>query len=239
MDTKISQQQKSLTDSPLNSYRKLNCTSGSFLFWFYYEFCLLLTTFPGIVGFGLRAIFYPYLFKSYAGKIAFGRSLNLRNTKLISLGRKVLIDDFAVLDCRENSEIVLGDFVSIGRFSMIIAKSGKIELSKGVNISTNCRIATQSGIEIGESTLIAAFCYLGPANHKKGDDNQSMIEQGMELKGKLIIGKNVWIGAHSTIMDGVTIGDGAVIGAHSFVNSDVPAGAVVAGVPAKIIRSQF
>ena len=57
----------------------------------------------------------------------------------------------------------------------------------------------------------------------------------MELKGGTHVGKNVWIGARSTILDGITIGDGAVIAAHSFVNKDVPAGATVAGVPAKAL----
>lgn len=56
--------------------------------------------------------------------------------------------------------------------------------------------------------------------------------------GPVEIGKNVMIGANCTILPGVTIGDGAVIGAHSLVNRDVPAGAKVAGVPARIIASQ-
>jgi len=55
--------------------------------------------------------------------------------------------------------------------------------------------------------------------------------------GKVVIGRNVLIGANSTVLAGVAIGDGAVVGACSLVNSDVPAGAFVGGVPARIIRS--
>ena len=58
----------------------------------------------------------------------------------------------------------------------------------------------------------------------------------MEHGTGLVIGKNVWIGARVTILDGVKIGDNAIIGAHSFVREDVPANAVVAGVPAKLIK---
>ena len=54
--------------------------------------------------------------------------------------------------------------------------------------------------------------------------------------GKVIIGKNVLVGANATILPGVTIGDNAVVAAGSLVNKDVPAGAFVAGVPARVIE---
>lgn len=54
--------------------------------------------------------------------------------------------------------------------------------------------------------------------------------------GPVEIGRNVMIGANCTILAGITIGDGAVVGAHSLVNKDVPAGCMVAGVPARLIR---
>jgi acetyltransferase-like isoleucine patch superfamily enzyme len=56
--------------------------------------------------------------------------------------------------------------------------------------------------------------------------------------GNVVIGKNVLIGANATILPGVTIGDDAVVSACSLVNRDVPAGAFVGGVPAKIIERQ-
>lgn len=56
-------------------------------------------------------------------------------------------------------------------------------------------------------------------------------------KGPVIIGKNVWIGDKATILPGVTIGDGSIIGANSVVTKDVPAYSVVAGNPAKIIKT--
>lgn len=53
--------------------------------------------------------------------------------------------------------------------------------------------------------------------------------------GRVIIGRDVVVGASCTILPGVVIGDGAVVSAHSLVNKDVPAGAVVGGVPARTL----
>ncbi len=58
----------------------------------------------------------------------------------------------------------------------------------------------------------------------------------MVSKGPVVIGNNVWLGNNVCVMPGVTIGDGAIIGANSVVTHDVPAYAVAAGVPAKIIK---
>ena len=66
-------------------------------------------------------------------------------------------------------------------------------------------------------------------------------EQDPKRRGELIpkpihIGKNVWIGAHATVLQGVTVGDGAIIAAGAVVTKDVPSGIIVGGVPAKMIK---
>ena len=62
------------------------------------------------------------------------------------------------------------------------------------------------------------------------------IEPAFELDRGVSIGANVWIGMNSLILKGVTIGDGAIVAAGSVVVRDVPAKAVVAGVPAKVVK---
>lgn len=61
-------------------------------------------------------------------------------------------------------------------------------------------------------------------------------QERLAIDKPVTIGNDVWIGGHSTICPGVTIGDGAVIAAGSVVTKDVPANVVVGGVPAKIIK---
>ena len=60
-----------------------------------------------------------------------------------------------------------------------------------------------------------------------------------EINKSVIIGNDVWIGEGVFINDGITVGDGAIIGAHSVVTHDIPAYAVVAGAPAKVLRYRF
>lgn len=230
-------QQAALTTpnkSGLSLYREIAVGGGSWPHFIAYEF---VTTFfsnlPGALGLASRSILYPLLFNKCGKKVALGRSVTVRNPRAINLGSRIIVDDFAVLDVRGNhGEISLEDHVSIGRFSTLTAKHGKISLAQAVNVGSYCRIATQSCVEIGASTLIAAYCYIGPGNHKH-QEGKELIASEMEIKGGVKIGEHVWIGAHSTIMDGVTIGDGAIIGAHSLVKDNVAAGEVVAGVPAK------
>ena len=60
-----------------------------------------------------------------------------------------------------------------------------------------------------------------------------------KTKGDVIIGNDVWLGADSVILSGVTIGDGAVVGARSVVTNDIPPYAIVAGNPARMVKKRF
>lgn len=198
----------------------------------YQHFC---SDVSGIVGYGLRSLVLPVLLGE-SKRPVIGKGVLIRRPGQIYLKRKVFVDDFAALDVRGVGSIHVGAHAFIGRFSSVVAKEADVLIGDGVNIGTNCRIASQSKITIGASTLIAAYCYIGPGNHQRGDSGQALIEQDMEIKGGVTIGSNCWIGARATILDGVTIGDNAIVGAHSLVRESVPAGAVVAGTPARIIR---
>jgi acetyltransferase-like isoleucine patch superfamily enzyme len=222
-------------------YRELAVgADASVLAFLYYEWCqCCLAGLGGAAGFGLRALCYPPLFKSCGKRPAFGRNVLVRNPSRISIGKKALIDDYAVLDVRGNdASIALGDYVSVGRFTTLAAKGGTLTFGNGVNIGSYCRIATQSKVIIGESVLVAAYAYIGPGNHQQGDDETPLIAREMEIRGGVTIGANAWIGARATILDGVTIGEGAIIGAHSLVKDDVPAGCTAVGIPAKIVKGK-
>lgn len=106
-----------------------------------------------------------------------------------------------------------------------------IKVGKNVFINACCKFQDQGGIEIGDNILIGHGVTIATLNHEFNPTKRaSMIAQ------KVKINSNVWIGSNAIILPGITIGYGAIIGAGSVVTKDVPANAIVAGNPAKIIK---
>ncbi len=117
-------------------------------------------------------------------------------------------------------------------FPPIYSDFGKnITIGKGVFINSGCCFQDQGGITIGDGTFIGHQVVFATIDH------------GLELEHRhdnfvspIKLGKNVWVGAHATILRGVTVGDNSVIAAGAVVTKDVPENVVVGGVPAKIIK---
>ncbi len=86
-------------------------------------------------------------------------------------------------------------------------------------------------LTIGAGTMIGPFCYLTDHDHVR--DEQGSLTSGSLKSAPVRIGKDCWLGAHVTVLKGVTIGDGAIVGAGAVVTKDVPAGSTVVGNPAK------
>ena len=237
----VSAQQREITElgqGRLKRYREyvVGCQGWGYFAGFEF-YSLFATGIPGVLGLAIRSKLLPCFMGSVGRGFSVGRGVTIRGAKSIQAGTGVFVDDYAVLDVRgQDSEIVLGDKVLLGRASIVAAKGAKITLGDGCNIGTNCRIASQSKVEFGNSVLVAAYAYIGPGNHRIDDLEKPIIEQEMDLRSGVSVGDNVWIGARATVLDGVSIGRDAVIGAHSLVREDVPERAIVAGSPAKIIR---
>lgn len=106
-----------------------------------------------------------------------------------------------------------------------------IHIGKHVFINSCCSFQDQGGIYIDDGALIGHQVILATLNH-----NLDSNHRGDLLAGAIHIGKNVWIGAHATILPGVAIGEGAVVAAGAVVTKDVPDHTVVGGVPAKVIK---
>lgn len=121
---------------------------------------------------------------------------------------------------------------SFGLFPPFYADCGKnIHIGKQVFINMGCKFQDQGGIYISDGALIGHNVVLATLNHAK-----SPKDRGTMIPAPIHIGKHVWIGSNSTILPGVTIGDGAIVAAGAVVSKDVPENAIVGGVPATILR---
>lgn len=127
--------------------------------------------------------------------------------------------------------------LSIGQGTQL-ANIHNIRIGKSSYINGGYIIAGKnSKIIIGSNCLISYNVHIRTDMHIYMDKNINIVDQGHTEKD-IIIGNDVWIGFGAQIMPGVKIGDGAVIAAGSIVSKDVPNYAVVAGVPARIIKSR-
>ena len=105
-----------------------------------------------------------------------------------------------------------------------------VRIGKNVVVMPGCLMMSAGGITIEDGAMIAANVQLISNNH-------DLYELQVITCKPVHIGKNAWIGAGSTILPGVTVGDYAVVGAGSIVTKDVPAWTIVAGNPARIIKT--
>lgn len=210
--------------------------------WLLFELVVLVASgLPGALGFAARKVLYPRLLGAVGAGVAFGRNIALRQPHKVRVGAGCIFDDGAVLDAKgvANDGIRIGDFVMVGRNSVIGCKEGSIRIGDRTNVGINCVIHSESNVEIGSNVLISSFCYvLGGGRHDFDRVDVPIIQQGSSTRG-VRIEDNCWIGAHVTIMDGVTIGHDAVVGAGAVVTKDVPAFAIATGIPARVQRSRL
>jgi acetyltransferase-like isoleucine patch superfamily enzyme len=128
-----------------------------------------------------------------------------------------------------------GPRLAMSDWSTIIVKRGQMRLGKNVFLGIGAVIVCRQAITIGDDVLVAEYVSIRDQDHRYGGPKPTACN-GFET-APILIGKNVWIGAKATITRGVTIGDDAVVAAGAVVTRDVPAGTVVAGVPARRIGS--
>jgi acetyltransferase-like isoleucine patch superfamily enzyme len=154
---------------------------------------------------------------------------------------KLLLDGLAfigprvALEIGRKGRIELGRWSWIGHGSKLRSHEGVISIGAKTVMGQECTISAYQHVSIGRECVIADRVMLIDFDHGVVDVETPIRLQGI-YKRDVRVGNNVWIGYGACILRGVTVGDNAVIGTNAVVTRDVPANAVVAGVPARVLR---
>jgi acetyltransferase-like isoleucine patch superfamily enzyme len=192
----------------------------------------------------LRGLRRRLFFGSSSGLVLVGRGVTIRHARHLSAGRNFVVEDYCEINCLSRRGIVLGDKVTIGSFALIRptnAYGG--ELGEGLTVGNNSNIGPYAYIgcsghvRIGDNVMMSPRVSLYAENHNFPRTNLPMKEQGV-TRQFVVIEDDCWIASHSVILAGVTVGRGSIVAAGSVVTSDVPPYSIVAGVPARIVRSR-
>jgi acetyltransferase-like isoleucine patch superfamily enzyme len=149
------------------------------------------------------------------GLVFFGRKLQ------IQIGRK--------------GTIRFGRFVWVGDGTKIRCHEGVVEIGSKTVIGQECTISAYQRVRIGEQCVIADRAMFIDFDHGVVEVERPIRHQGIYMRD-VEVGSNVWIGYGACVLRGVRVGDNSIVGTNSVVTRDVPANAVVAGIPARVIR---
>jgi acetyltransferase-like isoleucine patch superfamily enzyme len=229
--------------SSFQKYREMTVGDRGWLALIHYEIVMLLfCSLPGALGLFCRQIFFRSLFKVVGKRVVFGRNIALRQPQKISIGNDVIIDDECLLDAKgeENQGILIGDYVTLGRFSSLVCKDADIEIGSHVNIGSSVKIITanQGRIFIGNSIDIGSGSHFSGGSYDYSDPDVLPSTRRVETKG-IVVEDLAWIGAGVIVLDGVTIGTKSIVGAGAVVTKDIPPNSLAAGVPAEVKKTRL
>jgi len=168
--------------------------------------------------------------KSFGKHTKICRHVKISNPQFLSVGDYSFIADYVIIDSQiyrnfstnehleKEAELVIGDNCRIGEYS---------------------HLTCSNKIVIGDGLLTGRFVLITDNTHGYTDGwecDKAPIDRDIVSKGPVVIGNNVWLADKVSVMPGVTIGDGAIVAANAVVTKDVPPYALVAGIPAKVIK---
>ena len=181
---------------------------------------------------GKRNWLYTLWLRNFLGEVGenahFNYPIRLQGggNRRIHIGARTHVGAFCVLGSWEsygkdesyNPEIIIGSDCSIGEF---------------------CHLSAINKIIIGDGLLTGRFVYIGDNAHGGLSYDEANIPPGKRKlisKGKIVIGKNVWIGDKATILGGVSIGNNVIVAANTVVTKDCPNNSIIAGIPGKVVK---
>lgn len=189
----------------------------------------------------IKTLYYNFkISKTVKPKFLIGKSsiIMINNSCKIAIKDKL---SFGVVFCNkqksllnvgENAILDIGSLKVGNGCRVSIEPNATLKIGENVFLNENTRIMVSEKIEIGDNSTISWNVNIIDSDRHKIYHNNVLQEKTKPIKIK----NNVWVGFNSSILKGVTVGEGAIIASNSVVTKDVPPFTLVAGVPAKVIK---
>jgi acetyltransferase-like isoleucine patch superfamily enzyme len=161
--------------------------------------------------------------------------LRVRHPDIVTEGFVFLGRGVEIVARRGYGRVVLGRWVHLGDRCSLRAHEGTLRIGDKTVLGREDTLNCYLDLEVGPRCLVADWVYVGDFDHRYDDLDVPVKDQGI-VKTPVRIGADVWIGVKASVLRGAQIGDGCVVGAHAVVKGTHPAGAVLAGVPARVLR---
>ena len=139
------------------------------------------------------------------------------------------------LEIGRGATLRIGRWAWIGHASKIRVHEGEVSIGAKTVMGQECTISAYQHVSIGRECIVADRVMLIDFDHGVVEVERPIRLQGI-YKRDVTVGHNVWIGYGACVLRGVRIGDNAIVGTSSVITRDVPANAVVGGIPARVIR---
>ncbi|HEX3451900.1 MAG TPA: acyltransferase [Solirubrobacteraceae bacterium] len=171
----------------------------------------------------------------YARLIVRWAILKLRYRRRLQTDGLCFICPHVQLEIGRHATLRIGRWAWIGHGCKIRVHEGTVEIGAKTVIGQECTISAFQHVSIGRECILADRVMLIDFDHGVTEVERPIRLQGI-YKRDVRVGNNVWIGYGACVLRGITVGDNSVVGTSAVLTHDVPANAVVAGVPARMLR---
>lgn len=188
----------------------------------------------------LRGLFWQILHLRFSAVVLKGRGARIWIDRRVRLHGIVKVGDYAKLDLRFCGSGVIGPMFSLGDFSVMRASGSPsftcpfVQTGSDVSFGPYCNIGGGFGLIIGDGVIAGPYVSIHPEEHG--------LELGQAVRGQPVrgvgirIGRDCWLGAKSTILDGSDLSDGTAVGAGAIVTGPTEPNGIYVGTPARLLR---
>jgi acetyltransferase-like isoleucine patch superfamily enzyme len=171
--------------------------------------------------------------------VRYARLARLRLTRphVVTTGMVFLGKDVEV-DARPGyGRVVLGRWVHVGDLTRLRAHEGTLRVGDKAVLGRDCTVNCYLDVVVGDACLLADWVYVTDFDHVHTDLAAPIKDQGL-VKAPVVVGAGSWLGVRVSVLRGTDLGPGSVVAAHAVARGTYPAGAVVAGVPGRVVRDR-